>query len=576
MEHLVDVGLRNALLAIPLALMVLVLGFVVRRPALLHLLWILVLLRLLMPPLWHVTVPRPEAWVAPGSSVPMTVRTALVELPTPIEVGQQLAVWPLFDNEEAKPVVPEPEVSEPEGAAGQVVATAERVEPIALHEPAVRSWSWRWMVAVVWLTGSLVIVVLTAVRLLRFVLALESARPASATLQGEAEVIAAKLGMTRAPPVMLVDASISPMIWGLFGRPCLILPSELWERLEGSQQAALLAHELAHCRRGDHLVRWLELIAGALFWWHPVMWLARYRLREAEEQCCDAWVVWALPELRRDYATAIVDTVEFLSENRSKLPALASGVGRVHHLQRRLTMIMQGTISRRLPRLVAAALLGCGLALGALTPVWGDSQPTDTPPERRDEERRQARPDRPDRDREREETPPRAEDREREALRAELQRARQEFERARQRLEELERRVRSRETEPPRRGEEDPSRDVERPRDQPRPVRPMGGGGPPRPEEDRPFPVGGSPAERRLEVLEVQMQEMVRALEQIRRELRREGLRQPRITPGGPGGGRELDVPAPPAPPVREKPPIPIRDRDDREPPVRDKDNRKR
>ena len=51
--------------------------------------------------------------------------------------------------------------------------------------------------------------------------------------------------------------------------------------------------------------------------------------RDAEEDCCDAWVVWALPASARAYALALVETVDFLADARPALPALASGFGHV-------------------------------------------------------------------------------------------------------------------------------------------------------------------------------------------------------------------------------------------------------
>ena len=63
-----------------------------------------------------------------------------------------------------------------------------------------------------------------------------------------------------------------------------------------------------------------------LFWWHPVVWWARRELREAEEQCCDAWVVWALPGAGRTYATALLECLDFLSPSLVPLPEGASGL----------------------------------------------------------------------------------------------------------------------------------------------------------------------------------------------------------------------------------------------------------
>ena len=55
-----------------------------------------------------------------------------------------------------------------------------------------------------------------------------------------------------------------------------------WAALDAARCDTLLAHELAHYARGDHWVRWLELIVAVLFWWHPAAWVARVKLREAE------------------------------------------------------------------------------------------------------------------------------------------------------------------------------------------------------------------------------------------------------------------------------------------------------
>jgi hypothetical protein len=156
------------------------------------------------------------------------------------------------------------------------------------------------------------------------------------------------------------------MLWALAGPPRLLLPAALWDRLGAEQQDTLLAHELAHLRRRDHWVRRLELLVVGLYWWHPVAWWARRQLREAEEECCDAWVVWALPTAARAYATALLETVTFLSQTRPALPAVASGAGHVQLLKRRLTMILKGTPPR--------SLTGGGLllvaALAVLLPLW--------------------------------------------------------------------------------------------------------------------------------------------------------------------------------------------------------------
>jgi hypothetical protein len=149
------------------------------------------------------------------------------------------------------------------------------------------------------------------------------------------------------------------------GSPQLVIPTGLWDRLEPRQRQMLLLHELAHLRRGDHRLRYLELLATCLYWWHPALWLVRGVLREAEEQCCDAWVIWAMPDGCRTYMTTLVDAIDFLSQRTRRrprfaaVPVLASGMGQFHNLQRRLTMVRERNVQRRLGArgLTAMALL---------------------------------------------------------------------------------------------------------------------------------------------------------------------------------------------------------------------------
>ncbi|MBY0228297.1 MAG: hypothetical protein K2W96_03345, partial [Gemmataceae bacterium] len=177
--------------------------------------------------------------------------------------------------------------------------------------------------------------------------------------------LAARLGLRRAPRVLLAPGRVPPFLSAAWGTPVVVVPADLWARLPDDQREALLLHELAHLARGDHWVRRLELLVLALYWWCPVAWIACRALRQAEEECCDAWVLWASPEAGSAYAGALVETLAFLSERPAGLPIAACGAGPVFALNRRLSMILQGTTPRRLSR---AGLLLVALA-GLLLPL---------------------------------------------------------------------------------------------------------------------------------------------------------------------------------------------------------------
>src|SRR5262249_5663188 len=122
-------------------------------------------------------------------------------------------------------------------------------------------------------------------------------------------------------------------------------------------------------------VRWVELLALGLYWWNPVAWWARHGLREAEEQCCDAWVVWALPDAAPAYAAALVEAAAFLSEARAALPAGASGVGHVRWPKRRCAGILRSGAPRKLSWPGLLFRLGLGAALLPLGAGWAAQPP---------------------------------------------------------------------------------------------------------------------------------------------------------------------------------------------------------
>jgi beta-lactamase regulating signal transducer with metallopeptidase domain len=379
-DALVRLALTNTVVAVALAVLAVGLGRAVRRPALTHALWILVLLKLLTPA--GVPLPLPGTvpeWAAPDAApAPCIVADQRGPLPSGAEgPAPEAATEPpalAASSQLAGPADPEPAPAE---SLPRVEAASELPPSPVLTPPP--PMSWRPWALILWLGGSTAWLAVAGRRVRRFRRLLRFAWAAPPALQDRARRVAARLGLGHCPGVWLLPAPVSPMLWALAGAPRLLLPASLWEGLSAEQQDALLAHELAHYRRGDHWVRRLELVATALYWWHPLLWWARHRLREAEEQCCDAWVVWALPGSARAYAAALLETVLFLSRAGPALPAGSSGAGPIRRLQRRLTMIVRGTTPRALSRAGFLAVLGLGLLTLPLAPSWAEDPPPEEP-----------------------------------------------------------------------------------------------------------------------------------------------------------------------------------------------------
>ena len=225
---------------------------------------------------------------------------------------------------------------------------------------------------IAWLLGTAGLLGRTLARTVRFQRTLRSAsRPAPAALQREAAAIGRVLGLARTPEVHTTGPQVAPMVWWAGGKVRVLVPTFLPAELDRDQLRAVLAHELAHVRRRDHLVRWLEWLACSVFWWNPVSWWSRRQLRIAEEACCDRLALNAGRFCPRTYANALLLVVAKASEPpgfRPPPPASAAiGVGRTRVLETRLRMIVaanNGTPAPRWPRALTWMAVLCALPFG--------------------------------------------------------------------------------------------------------------------------------------------------------------------------------------------------------------------
>jgi len=342
MNAAAELMLQNALVAALFALLVAVGSRIWRRPAVTHLLWLLVLLKLLAPPL--VTIPiRPLRATDPAQ-------------PAPGHAGETARLVVISAGELTladRPPETEPAWQEPEQA----------------FVPAVPWLAWCLGTS---LAGSAAYFLVLGIRVRQFAGLLGEARAAPPSIAARAARLCKSIGLRRCPVIRYVPGQIPPTVWGWGVKPCILVPARLFERLEAGAQDALLVHELAHVRRRDHWVRFVEILVTGLYWWNPVVWLARRELREAEEQCCDRYVLRAFPGASRTYAGVLVDTVDFLSGARFAVPPAASAAGPTRCLRRRIEMVMCGTDFRSwswMSRLAVAAATMLLLPLGA---TWAD------------------------------------------------------------------------------------------------------------------------------------------------------------------------------------------------------------
>jgi beta-lactamase regulating signal transducer with metallopeptidase domain len=615
MFTLLEFAARNALGAALLASVALVLCLVIRRPAVRNALWLIVLVRLLLPPMYSVPIPgvksvdsgdRAEAVLVADTPSPLIVEQPIergAEPPqneSPVVVGASShgaealfrephgqedlvgrEAWQSGAPEradanrgatgaDALPGSPDAEArsaaqslpvaanQEKTRSAGQGLRVAANQEGSRSAAQSLRVATSRIIVAI-WALGALLVLSRATGRIWRFQRCLRDAVLAPPDVQRQAGDIARRIGVHRCPAVWLVPGRVPPMLWmpGLLARRArLILPTELFIRLDIVERCALIAHELAHLRRRDPWVRWLELLTAVVYWWHPLLGFIRCRLRQSEEQCCDAWVVAKLSE-RKAYASALLETVFFLDgPDVPAQPALASGASPVHNLKRRVTMIMLGTSRGGLTRFGLLAMLGVAVAALAFSPAFSQDEPKKGPP-RKDFDPKREDPPPKDFDRKRADPPPENFDRKNDPFdprskkddrtprtgfdapnKEDVEKARNELDLARKEMEKAMKRVRDAELSMMKltggRGLGFPGGPGERGPNGPNPFAP--GSGPPG-HRDGPMmpplgPGGGPGMERQFQEMQKQLEEMRKMIEELRREMRK-----------GPGQRDPLDVP---------------------------------
>ncbi|QEG20247.1 M56 family metallopeptidase [Mariniblastus fucicola] len=96
----------------------------------------------------------------------------------------------------------------------------------------------------------------------------------------------------------------NPLVIGWF-QPLILLPVNISEELSLLQIRAVLAHELAHVRRGDFAVNVLQCVIETLLFFHPCVWWASAKVRHERENCCDDLAAKIVGS-RRSYAEALL------------------------------------------------------------------------------------------------------------------------------------------------------------------------------------------------------------------------------------------------------------------------------
>jgi TonB family protein len=179
---------------------------------------------------------------------------------------------------------------------------------------------------------------------------------------------------------LVSDSVMTPMTWGV-RRPVIILPAYVADWPEDKRDAVML-HEQAHVARRDWMWQTFAQVVAAVFWFHPLAWLAAFQLRQEAERAADDRVL-AKGIDAAEYAGRLMEVARRL---RGTISQEATAMVRAPVLASRITAILDVTQSRarssrssRVAIAVLSLLLAVSLAAAQKQRVYTVAEVSDPP-----------------------------------------------------------------------------------------------------------------------------------------------------------------------------------------------------
>jgi len=134
--------------------------------------------------------------------------------------------------------------------------------------------------------------------------------------------LAEQINLTIAPKLLISLKVDVPMAIGWL-KPVVLIPATMISGLNSAQLEMLILHELAHIRRHDYLVNFLQTFIEILLFFHPaVLWVSK-QMRNEREYCSDDIAVQHCGDAVA-YAHTLADTASLCTKpHRHTIPNMA-------------------------------------------------------------------------------------------------------------------------------------------------------------------------------------------------------------------------------------------------------------
>jgi beta-lactamase regulating signal transducer with metallopeptidase domain len=201
---------------------------------------------------------------------------------------------------------------------------------------------WPRAVVAVWIIAAVMLAVAWAIARWRLVSsALDAASAASPREQAALAAARRRLDLRASVEVRRSTICEAPAVVRII-RPVIVLPHGGCDALDEAELESLLRHECAHVARRDNLAGVVESAIVAVFWFHPLVWIAQRAIATAREEACDEAAA-TTADAMETYVSALSKICNAVVASRlAGVSCMASG-----HLKERLNHIMNYELLRQ-------------------------------------------------------------------------------------------------------------------------------------------------------------------------------------------------------------------------------------
>jgi len=314
--------------------------------------WIVVLIRLLMP----FTLDSPVNFGGLLNIIPKTIDT-MAEVPVAEQnyaVGQIMSPTSTAYPEDYPQTFSQPDV-----------------ENTSIN-PNINRINWVNLSLFIWLAGVLYVLTKNGIRMAVFK---RQAMSQEECLDGEILKIVDKyrkeLNISGWVRIKECKYTRIPVIMGAV-HPVMLMPAGILKTMDKKSISMIILHEMCHIKLGDTFKNNLWLIAKALNWYNPLAWIGYKAFLDDTEKACDAAVLSYIESSQRaDYLDALLAAAKLVVPFRNA-PAVLCFAGDKSKLRKRVETMIKNKKPKMSVNIIAALLIAI-LSLACFTTACTDS-----------------------------------------------------------------------------------------------------------------------------------------------------------------------------------------------------------